>query len=819
MLIKKAHIDGFGKFINAAFKFGPGLNVVYGPNESGKTTLAKFLLYTLSKPTNEAIKFKPWGYEVFGGYLETSDGTYVFGEDSGEVQKYDLNLIENVAFLMEDDELETVKIDRGILESRLKKKTEKTSEGRILREAIKRIQTLDMNSCLNVISGQIRDTEEKISIIGENIKRKNSLFLKVQNLQRRIKDVQQQIVNLENRLEELRTTRKSELEAKISQLRRNIEVVELELSKYSWIESVDIGAVEEAQNLIYRLNSIKAQLETLEFEEKKVNEVIQKKNKDIGERLRQLGASSIDDLESVGLRLKHLSLLAKMYSERVGNMTDEDPLWRFFLENENILERAEEEEQRFREALSEIESTKMSLQNEIERNEQISKYSKDLSIVSASAGVVLFVLGLLFKSISIFMYVPVAVFLAVAVFLMLNWKRKTALVEILQERLVEISMNQPQQPSIWKVLSGYGITNIRQLRKKYTEFLEWRAQNLERQRQLNELKDIEQEIIRELNKFGVSGAAQMIVSAVENLQRIFSEVQEIVYEKESLERKLSQLRGEYLSIQKEYKAIAEALDEILNRFGITKEDVENFKSQFERYQELKGTKKTLTTELQKALEEKENEDVQPSISETKATLRELSSLKDSLLRELEEVKGLYQSIDVDSSHLQQLLRKLDELKLKARIMSSIINEIPEVNRFLNERLMSFVENYHKLFSDEFARLFTRLAGAEKKFLVLPDLSVRLIVEGDMKNPEEFLSGSTKDLMVFCIKNALYKAFYDDGLPLVIDNTLIRLDDERLERVCKYLDEEAELRQIILLTSDRRILEFFSNKKNVILLEG
>jgi len=58
----------------------------------------------------------------------------------------------------------------------------------------------------------------------------------------------------------------------------------------------------------------------------------------------------------------------------------------------------------------------------------------------------------------------------------------------------------------------------------------------------------------------------------------------------------------------------------------------------------------------------------------------------------------------------------------------------------------------------------------------------------------------------------YKTFYDGSLPLVIDNTLIRLDDDRLKRVCEYLNEESELRQIILMTSDRRVLEFSAIKR-------
>jgi DNA repair exonuclease SbcCD ATPase subunit len=819
MLIKKAQIDGFGKFVNTSFKFGPGLNIVFGPNESGKTTLAKFLLYTLGKPSNEALKYRPWGHNIFGGYLETSDGKYVFGEDNSEVPKYDINLLESVAFIMEDDELEAVKVDRGILESTLKKKTEKTSEGRILREAIKRVQTLDLNKCLVALSEEIRKTEEMISGVEEKINKKNTLFVKTKNVEKRIKDLEEQINASENNLEELRTAKKSELETKISQLKRNIEAIETELTKYLWIESLDTAVVEEAQNLIYKLNSIKTRLEALETEQEKLKEVLQKKDRNIEEKLKQLGVSSVDDLESVGLRLKHLSLLTKMYNERVGNVVDEDPLWKLFLENENILEQAEEEEQRYKETINETESTKLSLQNEIERNEQTAKYSKDLSIVSASAGIVLFVLGLLFKGISLFMYTPAVVFLALAVFLMFNWKRKMAFVEVLQERLVEVSMKQPQQPSVWKVLANYGITNIKQLRKKYTEFLEWKAQNVERQRILNELKDIEHEVIKELLKFGVTGSAQMIVSAVENLQRTFGEVQELLYEKESLERRLSQLRGEYLSVQREYKTVAENLDEILGKFGITKEQVETFKSHFEHYQELKNAKKTLSAELQKAVEERENEDLDPSISQTKATLRELYLAKDALLNEFKEMKNLYEGIEIDFKQLQALVEKLEESKLKAKIISNLINEIPEINKFLNERLTNFIESYHKIFSDEFARLFVKVSGVEKNFVVLPDLSVRLIVEGDMKDPNEFLSGSTKDLLIFCIKNAIYKTFYDGSLPLVIDNTLIRLDDDRLKRVCAYLNEESELRQIILMTSDRRVLEFFSDKKNVILLEG
>ena len=42
MRIKKIRIRNFGQFHNREFTFAPGLNVVYGENESGKTTPAYF---------------------------------------------------------------------------------------------------------------------------------------------------------------------------------------------------------------------------------------------------------------------------------------------------------------------------------------------------------------------------------------------------------------------------------------------------------------------------------------------------------------------------------------------------------------------------------------------------------------------------------------------------------------------------------------------------------------------------------------------------------------------------------------------------------
>ena len=39
MIIKELSLKNFGKFSGQSFQFSEGINVVYGPNEAGKTTI------------------------------------------------------------------------------------------------------------------------------------------------------------------------------------------------------------------------------------------------------------------------------------------------------------------------------------------------------------------------------------------------------------------------------------------------------------------------------------------------------------------------------------------------------------------------------------------------------------------------------------------------------------------------------------------------------------------------------------------------------------------------------------------------------------
>ncbi len=86
MIIKKIEIEGFGKFTNATFEFDKGLNLIYGNNEDGKTTLMSFvkmMLYSSSAKTEKSAdlfkalrkKYRPWNGSSMSGAMEfESDG-------------------------------------------------------------------------------------------------------------------------------------------------------------------------------------------------------------------------------------------------------------------------------------------------------------------------------------------------------------------------------------------------------------------------------------------------------------------------------------------------------------------------------------------------------------------------------------------------------------------------------------------------------------------------------------------------------------------------------------------------------------------------
>ena len=109
MVIKELKMKNFGKFTYKDIELRDGMNIIYGNNESGKSTVHAFIrgmLFGLEKKRGRVSKdnlyekYKPWeGNTLFSGYMKV--------EDNGEI--YDLSRV----FTQEEKTIECVKESNG----------------------------------------------------------------------------------------------------------------------------------------------------------------------------------------------------------------------------------------------------------------------------------------------------------------------------------------------------------------------------------------------------------------------------------------------------------------------------------------------------------------------------------------------------------------------------------------------------------------------------------------------------------------------------------------------------------------------------------
>lgn len=84
--LERVQILGFGRLRGLEVSFAPGLNLIWGPNEAGKSTLQRFLramLFGMKKPgvnrySPDLERFRPWEGEGYGGtlWLRVANRTY-----------------------------------------------------------------------------------------------------------------------------------------------------------------------------------------------------------------------------------------------------------------------------------------------------------------------------------------------------------------------------------------------------------------------------------------------------------------------------------------------------------------------------------------------------------------------------------------------------------------------------------------------------------------------------------------------------------------------------------------------------------------------
>ena len=226
MKINKIKINSYGKLKNKEINLENNLNIIYGENESGKTTVLKFVLnifYGASRnkkgrDVSDFEKYKPWDSEEFSGKLtyELDDknkyeiyrefnkkNPKIFNEKGEDISKeFNIDKNKGSEFFFEQTQIseemflatsiamqQEVKIEKGsqnILIQKISNLVETGEDNISYKKAVEKLNKIQLDKV-----GTDRSREKPINIIQKNIEingQKINELKKYENIQYEIEE-------------------------------------------------------------------------------------------------------------------------------------------------------------------------------------------------------------------------------------------------------------------------------------------------------------------------------------------------------------------------------------------------------------------------------------------------------------------------------------------------------------------------------------------------------------------------------------------------------------------------------------------------------
>lgn len=319
MKINKLKINSYGKLKEKEINFEDGINLVYGQNEAGKSTLIKFIInsfYGISKnkkgkEISDFEKYKPWSGEEFSGKLEyeldnkekyeiyrdfSKKNPKIFNENMEDISK-EFNIDKNKG---NEFFYEQTKIDEDLFLSTLainqnEVKLENQTQNFLIQKIANLAQTGDDSTSFKRVIDRInrrqldeigteRSREKPINVITRKLQ---ELTYEKENLEK-YKDFkyefEEQENNLNNEILNLENENKFLIEIKLLNENEKIEKEKIKIK-----ENIEKENLEKINSINKKINEFKINNKNIldkylnnNFEKKSKNKIIKNnKNKSI----------------------------------------------------------------------------------------------------------------------------------------------------------------------------------------------------------------------------------------------------------------------------------------------------------------------------------------------------------------------------------------------------------------------------------------------------------------------------------------------------------------------------------------------------------
>jgi uncharacterized protein YhaN len=248
------------------------------------------------------------------------------------------------------------------------------------------------------------------------------------------------------------------------------------------------------------------------------------------------------------------------------------------------------------------------------------------------------------------------------------------------------------------------------------------------------------------------------------------------------------------------------------------EDCKTIEENRKKYKELTKEREKLKAELKnlermwKEYREYQNQEMPDSVDLNslepveviERSIKEIESEISKVKETTEKLKGDLEKIQVDREDFYEQLDTMEKTKMELEMCENEVKSFPIVMKALSDIKEEFVRKYKDTFERRFRLYSEKIVGRDFDIEIGDDLSLNI---RSRSGRIEDLSRATRDQIELAYKLALYDSLDpSDPYPLLIDNSLTRYDDERLKATLEILKEIAKKRQVILTTSDTRVLK-------------
>lgn len=809
MILKEFNLISFGKFKKETINLGEGLNILYGENESGKTTIHNFIegmFYGFLRPyvtrryyQEEYEKYRPWHGDQYTGVLRFSkDGKFYrierdFGR--GEVKVYEDLTGKDITKDIDNGERIKVHLP-GIyffdfntnvyrntisikqLGTRIDTSLSTEVKDRLANISASLDEDISVKEALTDLEKQRKEigTERAFTspygkAMGKLIKLKTQLDLKLEKQ----KEYNRYILEFNSLNEEI------EIQT------NNIEQSKLKLEKAQILK--EKKTFEEALNIKEEIKSIEIQMDNLK-------------------PYSNLSFQEYTEALKLDNNIEHLGRQTMELSDKISNT--EDKLHDMELEKDEGIFKGIIIDELYEDIIyyNDIEEEKNNLilnsqQNRLEiLNSQLNNLFDKVNKAKSQA-IIFFLLAVGFLGLGIIDILLSILALPIGILAVYNynaWKKISRNIGDLDEKSQKIKIEEDKRvrriDNIEKSQSDlqqkYKTTSKSELNRLYEDIRLIHMNNRNRAIKVQELK---KEI--EDNK--------MILLAKENeIKRQIGELKDIIHKNNSTSLEEFKLgldkKRIYDDLTKNRGSKMEVLEKILGSSGLD---------------ELYLKTKDYSYEY---LEEGETIDITKTTNEIKAKEEALLSMRDNYSRLEERIENLSKEIET----IVDIEEEIDRLE---KLILTFDNRIRSID-MARETIENISQEIHNQFAPHINKKVSQLIelvtnGKYDQVKINEDLNIAI------ENPTtkeiidiEDLSGGTIDQLYFALRFSIINSIKDNNLPLILDDCFIQYDNERLKNILKFISTLSDKKQILLFTChhrEREILDSLGLKYNLIQL--